>query len=106
MFAKSDEQFAETAVDPVRRRAAIKDLAQRRTAIFACWIIILVAAVGMSWGEKGSTSAIFLPLAILSIFLKFDSDLRLLQVIERLHKDGHLPNGATNVPNDPTIPAC
>ena len=80
------------AADPGRRRAAIADLSKRRTILFWCATLITVCAVlsacasGMA-GKPAVSSALLLCAALEWIVVfKFDSDLRLLQVIEKLQR--------------------
>ena len=85
MFTKSDIRFEEMAADPARRRAAIADLSRRRTWIFWCVMVAFIGAIATSWSGK-TPGTIFSAAIMFSILLKFESDLRLLRVIERLHK--------------------
>jgi|ERR1039457_2182458 hypothetical protein len=90
MNTKSNKWFEETAADPARRRAAIGDMSKRCTILFWCamvisaCVIISIFASNMS-GKPGNSFLIFPAAVIWSIVFKVESDLRLLQVIERLH---------------------
>jgi hypothetical protein len=87
MFKKEDEAFDETAADPILRRAKIVDLSRRRTLIGCCALVIMVAAIAEMWsGDKGATGGVFAAAIAWGIFIKHESDLRLLRVVERLHK--------------------
>jgi threonine/homoserine/homoserine lactone efflux protein len=86
MFTKFDKRFEQTAAEPARRRAAIADLSKLRTIFFWLAIAMSVIAIASTW--NGQASGLILVAAIIwSIFFKFESDLRLLRVIERLQKD-------------------
>lgn len=84
MFTKQDDQFADMAFDPERRRATIAGLSQRRTIIF--WIAMFMFALGLleSWQKQLTlpTGTSFMGLLFISIVFKMESDLRLLKVIE------------------------
>jgi len=87
MFTKHDEKFAETAADPVRRLAAITDLASRRTILFWCACVASFAAIASSFGSKPAGGALAFCAAIQwMLVFKFESDLRLLRVIDRLQR--------------------
>ena len=88
MFTKQDEKFAETAADPVRRVAAITDLTSRRTILFWCALLITLVMGASSFGGKPASVGLGLCAAIQwAIVFKFESDLRLLRVIDRLQRD-------------------
>ena len=90
MFKKQDEDFDEMAADPVRRRAKIADLSWRRTWIGCCALVIMFAAVAEMWsGGKEAIAGAFAGAISWGTFIKYESDLRLLRVIERLEKDRH-----------------
>jgi hypothetical protein len=87
MFKKQDEEFDEMAADPIRRRAKIADLSWRRTLIGCCALVIMLAALFEMWGGgKGAIGGVFAAAISWGTFIKHESDLRLLRVIERLHK--------------------
>jgi hypothetical protein len=94
MFEKYDEQFECAAADPIGRLLAIRDLSRRRTILFWCALVTsacaLVAGAGALIGRLSGNSAVaaglyFAAAVHWSIHFKFDSDLRLLRAIERLH---------------------
>ena len=90
MFKKDDEQFERTAADPLRRRAAIGDLSRRRTILFWCALVSSVCAIVGSFSGKSALAGLWFAAAVQgSICFKFESDLRLLRVIERLHVGGN-----------------
>lgn len=98
MFKRYDEQFDRTAADPLRRRAAIGDLSQRRTILFWCALVTTACAlvvgacalVGRLSGNSAVAAALYFAAAThWSIVFKCESDLRLLSVIERLHAGGN-----------------
>ena len=87
MFTKQDNEFDESATDPVRRRAKIADLSWRRTLIGCCALVIMAAAVVEMWsGGRAAVSGVFAAAISWGTFIKYESDLRLLRVIERLQK--------------------
>ena len=89
MFKRYDEQFERTAADPLRRRVAIGDLSQRRTILFWCALVIFVCAIVGSFSGKSAMAGLWFAAAVQwSICFKFECDLRLLRVIERLHIGG------------------
>jgi len=85
MFTKSDQQFTDTAVDPFRRRLAITDLRRRRDILFWCACVLSICTLAVTFGSKpaGVGSAFAAAVQWILVF-KFDSDLRLLSVIDRL----------------------
>ena len=92
MFKNNDQEFAEIAADPVRRRAAIADLAGRcKTMLFCAGgasgaLIMATIANPQGTGVLAGCVA-----GLWAIAFKFDSDLRLLRVVDRLHGDSGLP---------------
>ncbi|MBM3971046.1 MAG: hypothetical protein FJ302_14485 [Planctomycetes bacterium] len=89
MFTKQDDQFAEIALDPERRRAAIADLSRQRTLFF--WLAMFMFALGLLENEVGKqftrpVGTSFLCLFVVWICGKKESELRLLKVIERREK--------------------
>ena len=92
MFSKYDEKFAEMAANPTLRRAAITDLSGRRTMIFWCamfmTLLITVCLIISTFESKPVGVGLgFVAALQWIIFFKFDSDLRLLAVIDRLHRE-------------------
>lgn len=88
MFTKQDERFDATVADPIRRRAKIADLSKRRNLIGCCAIVIVVCVVVEIWTAGMATiGGVFAAAISYSTLVKYESDLRLLRVIERLHKD-------------------
>jgi len=92
LFKNNDQEFAEIAADPVRRRAAIADLAGRcKTMLFCAGgasgaLIMATIANPQGTGVLAGCVA-----GLWAIAFKFDSDLRLLRVVDRLHGDSGLP---------------
>lgn len=95
MFSKSDEEFDEMACDPVRRQKAIVALSVRRQR-FMVGSLLISAALGLTlfiWMLKNQGPMIVIVLQGLaalfnwSYLWKTDSDLKILRVIERLHKN-------------------
>ena len=91
MFTKQDEQFDQMAADPLRRREGIAGLSRRRNMMFWCAAIMTLCALAtfflsLRTARGGGGAAIGLAAAVHWMLLfKFESDLRLLRVIERLH---------------------
>ena len=97
MFTKQDEQFDQMAADPVRRREGIAGLSRRRDVMFWCAVVMTLCALAtffMSLRSARSGAAIGFAAAVQRMLLfKFESDLRLLRVVERLHST---ENGKTS----------
>jgi hypothetical protein len=89
MFKKQDEQFDRMAADPARRRKGIDDLSSRRNVLFWCAVVVTLCALAMfffSNRSSGGGSALGFAAAVQwMLVFKFESDLRLLRVVERLH---------------------
>ena len=90
MFAKQDRQFDEMAADPERRRSGIAAFTSRRNLIFWCAMVVSLLALagflipgGLS-GQGAGLASYGAAMQWMLVF-KFESDLRLLRVIERLH---------------------
>lgn len=87
MSKKYDDDFDEMAADPIRRRARIASLTKRRPFMFCCVMVIFVCAVIEMWnGEKRAISEVFAAAIFWGVFIKQESDLRLLRVIDWLQK--------------------
>jgi hypothetical protein len=90
MFAKQDEQFDEMAIDPARRREGIADLSSRRTIILWCAVGMTSLALVFFFANRaaGGAAAVGFAAAVQwMLAFKFESELRLLRVVERLHRD-------------------
>ena len=101
MFKNNDEEFAEIAADPVRRRAAINDLAGRCKTVSRCAGVasvgLIVATIANPQGSGVLAGCVA---SLWAIAFKFDTDLRLLRVVDRLHGDSRLR--ASNEPLEPS----
>ena len=99
MFKNNDQEFAEIAADPVRRRAAIADLAGRCKTSSICAGVasagLIVATIANPQGTGVLAGCVA---GLWAIAFRFDSDLRLLRVVDRLHGDSGLP--ATSVAHE------
>lgn len=89
MFTKYDKWFEQAATEPARRRAAIADFSKRRNILFWCAMVITLCALLSAFasdmaGKSGGFALLFSAAVIWSIVFKFESELRLLQVIEKL----------------------
>jgi hypothetical protein len=97
MFTKQDEQLDQMAADPVRRREGIVGLSWRRNVMFWCAVVMTLCALAtffMSLRSARGGAAIGFAAAVQWMLLfKFESDLRLLRVVERLHST---ENGKTS----------
>jgi hypothetical protein len=94
MFEKYDDLFECAAGDPIGRLLAIRDLSRRRTITFWCALGTSACAlgagacalVGRLSGNSAVAAGLYFAAAMhWSMHFKFDSDLRLLRAIERLH---------------------
>jgi len=89
MFNKQDEQFDQMAADPARRRAGIADLSSRRNLMFWCAVGMTLCALVTFFmslrGARGGAAVGFAAAVQWMLLFKFESDLRLLRVVERLH---------------------
>jgi len=91
MTTKLDEEFAETAADPIRRHDAMAHLSRRRTWL-SCGAGVIslgtIIAIYFSPSLKPADALlIFMCCMMWMQVYKYESDLRLLRVIERLHRD-------------------
>ena len=89
MFTNQDMQFDVTATDPARRREAIASLSWRRDMMFWCAAGVTLCALATFFmslqSPRPAAAAIgFLAAVQWMLLFKFESDLRLLRVIERL----------------------
>jgi hypothetical protein len=90
MFDASDERFAEVAVDPERRLSAIRDLSWRRTILFWCAVVASLVCLPipyLSGSHAIGAGSAFAPAVMWILALKFDTDLKILQVVNRLHQN-------------------
>jgi hypothetical protein len=86
MSTKPDDEFVATAADPARRLTAITDITKRRNKCL--WIvgIITLGFFGICFFGSRQPDAIvvFMVLFMWIQLFKYESDLRLLLVIDRL----------------------
>ena len=105
MFKNNDEEFAEIAVDPVRRRAAIADLAGRCKTVSNCAGVasvgLIVATIANPQGSGVLAGCVA---GLWAIAFKFDTDLRLLRVVDRLHGDSGLSTASVSLEQSPGTP--
>jgi hypothetical protein len=90
MFEASDERFAEAAVDPERRLSAIRDLSWRRTILFWCAVagsLLFLPIPHVSGSHVMGAGSAFAAALMWILFIKSDTDLRILQVVNRLHQN-------------------
>jgi hypothetical protein len=87
MFTKHDIDFEEMAADLVRRRAQIASLTRRRPFMFCGVMVIFICTIVEMWtGGKGAISGVLSTAIFWGIYIKQESDLRLLRVIDWLQK--------------------
>jgi hypothetical protein len=88
MFTKQDINFAEIALDPRRRAAAIKTLTFRRNILFwvACLMTLMIIPANFG-GSNGAGVTAFCAVVQWMLVLKFESDIRLLRVVSRLREE-------------------
>ncbi len=87
MFTKHDEKFAETAANTSRRAAAITDLSNRRAKLFWGACVGSLATIASTFARSEPDGALaFLAAILWMLVFKFESDLRLLRVIDRLQR--------------------
>jgi hypothetical protein len=91
LFKNNDQEFAEIAADPARRSAAIADLAGRCKTVSLCAFVASGALIVATIANPQGTGLLAGCVAGLwAIAFKFDTDLRLLRVVDRLHGDSGL----------------
>ena len=86
MFTKHDQEFAETAADTTRRAAAITDLSNRRAKLFWGACLGSLATIASTFGSEPDGALALLAATLWILVFKFESDLRLLRVIDRLQR--------------------
>jgi hypothetical protein len=97
LFKNNDQEFAEIAADPVRRAAAIADLAGsiKRLSHYANLATAGMILVAFAT-PQGAGALAACVVGFWAIVLNMDSNLRLLRVVDRLHGDSRIP--ASNEP--------
>jgi hypothetical protein len=95
---RKDAEFIEQAADDIKRKAAIERLTEARrwafwraTVLFAGFIIV---SLGAGFSDRNLTSRIIVGLILLGVttvlqgmdFMKRDSDLRLLKLVDKLKR--------------------
>ncbi len=92
MFIKEDEMFTRTATDTIRRRESIADLTRRRKILFWVALTTSLLMVASSFGNKPMSAGLGLATAVQwMLVFKFESEIRLLKVIDHLQASGNLP---------------
>ncbi|MDD2764822.1 MAG: hypothetical protein PHE83_12705 [Opitutaceae bacterium] len=99
MFTKTDERFAAFAADASRRPGMISSRQKVRTILFWCALSTtgsaLVAMLSSHHGESALTVGALIQWVLV---LKFDSDVRLLAVLDKMpgaSRDGRTADQAT-----------
>ena len=88
MFTKHDIEFEEMAADSVRRSAVIASLSWRRVVVFWGALAFMVAAFLEDWGGRRDALTILSAAIFFTLYVKMESDLRFLRLIDRLQKGG------------------
>ena len=105
MFKNNDQELAEIAADPARRAAAIADLAGRCKTSSICAGVasagLIVATIANPQGTGVLAGCVA---GLWAIAFKFDTDLRLLRVVDRLHGDSGLPATIVSHEQFPSTP--
>ena len=92
MFTKTDEKFAAFAADASRRQVMIASRQNCRTIIFWCAVVMTgLDLVAMWTNARGIAGFTFGALVQWMLVFKFDSDVRLLTVIDKI--SGQTPDG-------------
>jgi hypothetical protein len=92
MFKRLDEEFDEMAADAARRREGIVSLTSRRDVLCWCAVIMTLVALPFFFTNRSPAGAAAIGFAAAvqwMLLFKFESDLRLLRVVERLHRVGN-----------------
>ena len=87
MFTNYDIEFDEMAADSVSRRAMITSLSRRRAVLFWITLVMMALVLVASWHGRGADAVLGFAVAC-SIYIKMESDLRLLRAIDLLQKNG------------------
>jgi hypothetical protein len=90
MFTKQDKEFDEMVTDPARRRAGIVGFTLRRNTI--CWCAVGMTLLALVFFvsnrvPRGAAAIGFAAAVQWMLLFKFESDLRLLRVVERFRED-------------------
>jgi hypothetical protein len=92
MFTKTDEKFATFAADTAKRQGMIASRQNYRTIFFWCAVVMTgLYLVAICSGAHGITGFSFGSLVQWMLVFKFDSDVRLLTVIDKI--SGQTPDG-------------
>ena len=84
----SEKDFLAAVADPVRRSAAMARVSKRRTKLLWIVCILTLGFFAFCIARKPPDSfAVFMLLMLWMFLFKWESDLRLLRVIERLKED-------------------
>ncbi|MCC6233953.1 MAG: hypothetical protein IT580_15010 [Verrucomicrobiales bacterium] len=86
-FEREDQRFVDTAVDAVRRDAAIGELIGKRRVLFGCAMVLSVCAMvaGLVGGNAASATGLGLAAGVPWILtFKYEAELRMLMIVRRL----------------------
>lgn len=79
-FEREDQRFVDTAVDAVRRDAAIGELIGKRRVLFGCALV-----AGLAGGNATSATGLGLAAGVPWILtFKYEAELRMLMIVRRL----------------------
>jgi len=87
MFSKSDTKFAAMAADPAKRHAMVASRQLARTGMFWCALVITVCDLATAWTD-GHFAAVMSTATLIQwmLVLKFDSDVRMLSIVDTTAK--------------------
>ena len=92
MFTKTDEKFATLAADASKRQGMIASRQNYRTIFFWCAVVMTGLDLVAMWTDaRGIAAFTFGALTQWMLVFKFDSDVRLLTVIDKI--SGQTPDG-------------
>ena len=92
LFKSSDEAFARNATRAEGRRNAVAKARLNRLMTLGAAVIFCLAFAAMAWNRAPSADIFgFLTLVNFGLFLKSDTDVKLLLVAQALTGDGQQP---------------
>jgi|GEM_PF-3430883 hypothetical protein len=92
LFKSSDEAFARNATRAEARRNAVAKARLNRLMTLGAAVVFCLAFAAMAWNRAPSADVFgFLTLVNFGLFLKSDSDVKLLLVAQALDDDGAQP---------------
>ena len=86
-FTTFDDQFLRLADDDGQRASALARLKTRRASYYIGGMALIIASIAMKLTDHDmGFSFLFVGLAFLFIAFKYESDIRILQMVEHLRK--------------------